>query len=116
MRTDYLAGLGRTSPTPGPRIGPLDSTQTKNQMLVPENLNPKLQAKCFDVVNLQAQNVDSTIPTVNLQRFSPYTLKVLIHWKQINYFSDDLKAKWEIIKEDEGLAKAAKAAIEANCK
>jgi len=97
MRKDYLAGLGRTSSTPGPRIGPLDATKTKNQMLVPENLNPKLQATCFDVVNLQAKNVPSTIPT-------------------INYFSDDLKAKWEIIKEDENLAKAAKAAITANCK
>jgi len=113
MRKDYLANLGRTSPTPGPRIGPLDAT--KNQMLVPENLNPKLQATCFDVVNLQAQNVPSTIPTVNCND-SLYTLKVLIRWKQINYLSDDLKAKWEIIKEDEDLAKAAKLAIEANCK
>jgi len=114
MRTEYLAHLGRTSPTPGPRIGPLDAT--KNQMLIPENLNPKLQATCFDVVNLVAQNVPATIPTVNLQRFSQYTLKVLIHWKQINYLSDDLKAQWEIIKEDENLASAVKQAIQAKCK
>jgi len=95
MRTEYLANLGRTSPTPGPRIGPLDART--NQMLVPENLNPKLQATCFDVVNLTAQNVPATIPA-------------------INYLSDDLKAKWEIIKEDENLAKAVKDAINASCK
>ena len=83
--------------------------KTKNHMLVPENLNPKLQATCFDVVNLQAQNIPSTIPTVNCNDY--LTSKVLIHQKQINYFSDDLKAQWEIIKEDEDLAKAAKDAI-----
>ena len=35
--------------------------------------------------------------------------------EQINYKSDTLKAEWEIVREDEALAKAVKDAINANC-
>jgi hypothetical protein len=116
MRQEYLANLGRTSPTPGPRIGPL--TGSHNQMLIPENVNPKLSARCFDVVGLQAQNVDHNIPTVSYRTgfHCGHSILIEVAGKQINYKSDTLKAQWEIVREDDALAKAVKDAILANCK
>jgi hypothetical protein len=49
-----------------PRIGPLVPRNERNQMLIPESLNPKLTATCFDVDSKgNIQNTGPAIPTVS---------------------------------------------------
>jgi len=48
------------------RIGPLVHGNTQNQMLIPEPLNPRLTATCFDVDSTgNIQNRDPAIPQVS---------------------------------------------------
>ncbi|KAF8308329.1 hypothetical protein DL93DRAFT_2231705 [Clavulina sp. PMI_390] len=94
MRQRYLPLLGRPGGAASPRLGPLSAT--KNQMLIPEVLNPGLEAQCFDVVNLVAQNVPASIPT-------------------ISYTSASILSSWLINKNDEQLATAVKASVLKKC-
>ncbi|KAF8308330.1 hypothetical protein DL93DRAFT_1900307 [Clavulina sp. PMI_390] len=94
MRQRYIPLLGLPGDATSPRLGPL--TATRNQMLIPEALNPGLEAQCFDVVNLVAQNVPNTIP-------------------QISYTSDNILASWLVNKNDESLAAAVKASVVKGC-
>ena len=82
-------------------------------MLIPEPLDPKLTARCFDVDgDGNIQNPDPAIPTVSCKiPLRRLTRIECIHWNQINYFSDVLTDQWKIIKEDGEIVKASKDAI-----
>ncbi|KAJ7180465.1 hypothetical protein C8R46DRAFT_1210817 [Mycena filopes] len=80
------------------RIGPLRGLST-NQMLIPENQNPKFEAQCFDITGLDSADAQAFEKNGN----------------KITYTSSSLISSWKIRKEDADLAKATVAAIEKKC-
>lgn len=96
IRQQYLALLPRPGNANSVKFGPLSSST--NQLVIPESVNPTLQAQCFDV--------DASGNSAGAVAIDP----------KIKYTDGATSAPWEIIKGDEDLAKAAKAAITQGCK
>jgi len=99
-RASYITNLppARKGGAGTMRIGPLRGIST-NQMLIPENQNPKFEAKCFDITGLDSADAQAFEKAGN----------------KITYTSSSLISQWKIRKEDADLATATVAAFEKKC-